>query len=305
MQTVNVMSTDRAVCFVIMPFSKTTDDHSEEYWNRHFKDYLKPLIEENPKVEARQSQPLRGDIVREIVKDLITSPIVLADLTDSNANVYWELGVRQSFKPGTITIADDGYRQKIPFNIGSKSILFYYPGNTQKDAYFRVDLRNAIQDCLERPNRPDSAVLETVTGRGTLYEIVHREESIRRLDALVQELTRNERVYKSVIKIAEENQQLRKDEKSVQFPTDRFRLTCTELLLTHRYIDEAHAFYLRVASYYNMFLAISDQLNLWESSGAATESWLLEIESRKRREELLAEFRQLVEAARERLLKQF
>jgi hypothetical protein len=288
-----------------MPFSKTTDDHTEEYWKRHFRDYLKPLIEENPRVEARRSQPLRGDIVREIIKDLITSPIVLADLTDSNANVYWELGVRQSFKSGTITIADDGYRPKIPFDIGSKGILFYCPGNTQKDAYFRVDLKNAIQDCLEHPNRPDSAVLETVTGRGTLYEIVYREESVRRLDALEQELRRNEHVHESVIKIAEDNQQLRKDKKKVMLPSSRFRSTCTELLLTHRYVDEPEAFYLGVGAYHNMLLSINDQLNLWKSSSEATESWLLEKEHRKKQQELIAESKQLVEAAREKLLKQF
>jgi hypothetical protein len=288
-----------------MPFSKTTEDHTEEYWNRHFKDYLKPLIEDNPKVEARRSQPLRGDIVREIIKDLITAPIVLADLTDSNANVYWELGVRQSFKSGTITIADDGYRQKIPFDIGSKGILFYYPANIHNDAYFRAELKTAIQDCIERPNRPDSAVLETVTGRGTLYEIAHREESIRRLDALAQELGLNELVHKDVTKMAEENRRRRKNKKPVKFPSARFRQTCAELLLTHRYLDESLNFYVTIGSYYNLLSSMNDMLNIWPTKGIETESWLLRTELRKRREELLAKFRKLVEEAREKLLKQF
>jgi hypothetical protein len=288
-----------------MPFGNTIGDHTEEYWTRHFTDYLKPLIEENPKVEARRSQPLRGEIVREIIKDLIISPIVLADLTDSNPNVYWELGVRQSFKSGTITIMDASHGDKIPFDIGSKTILFYYPGNTHKDASFRINLKNAIRDCLQRPDRPDSAVLETVTGRGTLYEIVHREESTRRLDALVQELRRNEEVFKTVIEIAEKNQQLRNDNKSVEFPTERFRLSCTELLLTHRYLDEPAAFYFDVASYYSLFITINDQLNLWESRAILTESWLLNEEPRKETEKLLAKIGKLVEAEREKLLKQF
>jgi hypothetical protein len=32
-------------CFVIMPFSETTPEHTEDYWTRHFDTFLKPLIE--------------------------------------------------------------------------------------------------------------------------------------------------------------------------------------------------------------------------------------------------------------------
>jgi hypothetical protein len=303
------MSSDRAVCFVIMPFGKTTDDHTEEYWTKHFTDYLKPLIEETSKVEARRSKPLRGDVVREIIKDLIVSPIVLADLTDSNANVYWELGVRQSFKPGTITIADDGYRHKIPFDIGSKGILFYYPDNAHKDAHFRTDLKNAIQDCLGHPNRPDSAVLETVSGRGTLYEIVHREESVRRLDSLLLELNRNDNVYEETFETATENQRLRKEKKTTatiatKRPTKRFRLVATELVLTHRYLDEAEDFYACAEGYHNIVFGMNQQLNLWDNSPERTELWFLDDETHSTRKRLFDEFRRRMEAARERLRNQ-
>lgn len=89
-----------------MPFSKTTDKHTEDYWTEHFERFLKPLIEENPGLEARRSEPLRGDILRQIITDLVVSRVVVADLTDHNPNVYWELGVRQSFQHGTVTIAE-------------------------------------------------------------------------------------------------------------------------------------------------------------------------------------------------------
>jgi len=287
-----------------MPFSKTTDDHTKEYWDRHFKEYLKPLIEENTIVEARRSQPLRGDIVREIIKYLYVSPIVLADLTDSNANVYWELGVRQSFKPGTITIADDGYRQKIPFNIGAEAIHFYFPNNAHQDALFRIDLKGAIQDCLVNPHRTDSAVLETVTGRGTLYEIVHREESARRLTSLLWELDRNEITYQDAIKTAKKNLPLReqKKENETVIPTDRFFLMSTELLMTHRYVDEPEAIYESARSYYAHWLAMRDQMNVWETSQRSTESWFLDDESQKSRQRVLDKFRSYAKAARERLL---
>ena len=79
----------RLKCFVIMPFSKSTDIHTDEYWNRHYTDFLKPLIESSRVFRAVRSEALRGDILHQIVADLVTSPLVVADLTDANPNVYW------------------------------------------------------------------------------------------------------------------------------------------------------------------------------------------------------------------------
>ena len=92
-------------CFIIMPFSDTKS-HDEKYWNAHFEKFLKPVIEEVDDVEVSRSQPLRGGITSEIVLNLIKADIVVADLTDHNPNVFWELGVRLSMSNGTITIAE-------------------------------------------------------------------------------------------------------------------------------------------------------------------------------------------------------
>jgi len=101
-------------------FSKTTEDHTQEYWLHHFNDYLKPLIEENPELEARRSQPLRGEILGQIITDLVTSHLVVADLTHRNPNVYWELGIRHSFTHRTVMIAE--YGTQFPFDVAHYNI---------------------------------------------------------------------------------------------------------------------------------------------------------------------------------------
>ena len=125
-------------CFVIMPFATTTPDHPEEYWTRHYNDFLKPNIEEGGQFVAERSTPMRGDILKQIIVDLVSSPVVVADLTDHNPNVFWELGVRQSFRHGTITIAEAGTR--LPFDISGKGTLFYHPKDHVKNAAFVRDL---------------------------------------------------------------------------------------------------------------------------------------------------------------------
>lgn len=150
-------------CFVVMPFSPTSEKHTEEYWTQYFEDILKPLIEESGDIKAFRSKAMRGDLIKEIVENLYRADIVVADLTDTNANVFWELGVRQSYKHGTITIAEEG--TKLPFDISTKGTLFYSTENVPKFEEFRKEFKKAIVDCLNNPHRPDSRVLETLSSR--------------------------------------------------------------------------------------------------------------------------------------------
>lgn len=265
------MSTNRETCFVIMPFSKTTKDHTKNYWTEHFKSFLKPLIEEHPDFEARRSKPLRGDILREIITDLVISRVVVADLTDHNPNVYWELGVRQSFKHGAVTIAEIG--TQLPFDIGTKGTLFYYPKDHLKMADFRSDFKEAIQDCLINPDRSDSYVLETLSGRGTLFEIFRRDEAIRRLDAVLSECTKNLNVLEDVLKTAKKNQ---RDPEKRLIPTERFLISALELLLTDRYVDEDQSFFELAEQSLTWCTALNVELDKWTYSPGMTEKWLLD-----------------------------
>ena len=251
-----------------MPFSQTSDIHTEKYWTEHFANFLKPLIEECPSVEATRSRPLRGDIVKQIITDLIISPIVVADLTDRNPNVLWELGVRQSFRHGTITIAEEG--TELPFDVRPKGTLYYFPHSHIKNAKFYAELKEALVNCLEKPDTPDSSVLETISGRGTLYEIVHREEAIRRLDALVAECEYNIRILNFILRDVKHNKVNPKHKKWV---TSRFMSASIELLLTNRYLDEGTSFYNAVKTGFSSCLALNDQLNNRYTNPKLAEAW--------------------------------
>jgi len=292
------MANERQRCFVIMPFSKTTDKHTKDYWTKHFRNFLKPLVEENPKLEAHRSQPLRGDIIRQIITDLVVCRVVVADLTDQNPNVYWELGVRQSFKHGTVTIAEVG--TPLPFDIGGKGTLFYYPKDHLEMEDFRKDFKEAVQDCLTNPDRPDSHVLETLSGRGTLFQIFHRDEALRRLDAVLSECDRNLVVLKIVLGTAEENQ---KNPGKRTYVTGRLRVPAAELLITNRYVDEDQSFYESAEYYVSRMVMWCEQLNLWEYSPDRTEQWLLK--NKEMAEKSLTQVRNKVMAARDKVSRQF
>jgi len=213
---------------------------------------------------------LRGDVLKEIISALVISPIVVADLTDANPNVYWELGVRQSFKHGTVTIAEHG--TKLPFDIAAKGTLFYYPKDHLRTAEFRRSFNLALEDCLAHSDRSDSHVLDTVSGRGTVYELVRRDEAIRRVEALIDECVRNGQAFNSIIRVAKKNQ---KEGTKRTYPTRFLGVSCCELLMTTRYLDQEPAFYKTVNACYVECTAINAQIAIWEHKPVGTEKWIL------------------------------
>ncbi|MDG6904413.1 MAG: hypothetical protein JRN20_01355 [Nitrososphaerota archaeon] len=270
------MSTTKIPCFVIMPFSQTSTEHTEAYWTGHFEQFLKPLIDSYG-LDAYRSAPLRGDILRKIITDLVRAPIVVADLTDHNPNVFWELGVRQSFKNGTITIAQEG--TKLPFDISNKGTLFYYPQDHVKMPKFQANLKQAILDALSSDPSPDSHVLESISGRGTLFQIIRRDDTIRRLKGLLSELAFNSMILEDVLNTTKQNIAIRKETKpsGIVYSTSRLRHGAIDLLINERYIEAADDFWMLSDSVVGDFLNINDQLSLWESTPNATEKYLVYI----------------------------
>lgn len=290
-----------------MPFSKTINKHTEEYWTNHFEKFLKPIIEENPNLEARRSKALRGDIIREIIANIILAPMVVADLTDHNPNVYWELGVRQSFKHGTVTIAEEG--TKLPFDIAGKGVLFYSEDRI-KNENFRTDFKEAIEDCLKYPNKPDSHVLETIYGRGTLFEIFRRDETIRRLTAVISECNTNIHFLNDTGMQAQANQELiskskinQKKYNRRQYVTSRCRSSAIGLLITDRYVDADEKFYHSAEDIFLDAVSINDQLNIWSLNSDSVEKWLLAYLRTALKK--LKEFKNEIIAIRRKLIKYF
>lgn len=262
-------------CFIIMPFSKTSETHTEDYWTKHFNTFLKFIIDPIPNIKAYRSEALRGDILKQIIRNLITAEVVIADITDYNPNVFWELGLRQSFKHCTITIAEEG--TVLPFDISSKSTLFYSPTDHIKNSRFITRLKNAVKDCLKNPDKPDSYILETISGRGSLYEIIRHEENLRRLDALNSEIKFNIKIFNEIHVMIEEGEKI---------PTQRFRTSAIKLFITNRYVNLSKEEYEFLEVYHDQIRILNGQLRVIENNLVATKKYL---QNRKEKDQLLLE----------------
>ena len=91
--------------YIIMPFSSTTSC-SEQIWTEIYEEVFKPALIDNG-YSCERSQPETGSLIRSILKKIQDSFIVIADITDRNANVFYELGVRHSLSKRTIIVAQE------------------------------------------------------------------------------------------------------------------------------------------------------------------------------------------------------
>lgn len=245
-----------------MPFGQTTTTHTEEFWTTHF-EHLKSLIQDKTKIIVKRSKVIRIEILQDIIKNLIFSQIVIADITDLNANVMWELGVRQSFSNRTIVIAEDC--TEIPFDISVNGILLYPapldPDFTKKSINFQIDLILAIQDCITNPGKPDSHVLETISGRASVYEIIRKEDNLRKIDAFLLEFEYNVGKMKTIMRLIDEN----KEDTNETTAAFRLKTEACNYLLTNRYLNEKSEFYELIHKYHTDIEIINSELNEWST----------------------------------------
>jgi len=244
-------------------------------------------VSTEPKIIVERSEPMRTGILQDIIKNLIFSSIVIADITDLNSNVMWELGVRQSFTKGTIIIAEED--TKIPFDLSLKGVIFYPKGGSSSNDHkkmtnFHVDLILAIKDCTNHPEKPDSHILETISGRGTIFEIICQEETMRKLEAFTLELSYNKELLEKVMKTSENN----KKGGQCVFLSSRLKNDACNLLSITRYLDEKSSFYETLNEYSADMERLNSALVEWRSSPETSEPYFSKYipESFKRIEEL-------------------
>ena len=106
--------------------------------------------------ECRRSVAARGNIVAAILQELRDAYVVLADLTDSNANVFYELGVRHSLTDRSIIVAQK--REDIPFDLRAYA-KHVYDWKTQKGrTELEKKIRQLLNDVDADPERSDNPV---------------------------------------------------------------------------------------------------------------------------------------------------
>lgn len=147
--------TPRKKCFVVMGFGTKTDFQQQKSYDldKTYRIIIKKAVEEAGLECIRADDVVHAGVIDKPMYELLLgADVVVADLSTSNANAIYELGVRHALRPHTtIVIAEKNF--KFPFDIHSLLIRTYKHLGEGIDAEeaeeFRGKLKEAIQQLVE------------------------------------------------------------------------------------------------------------------------------------------------------------
>jgi len=205
--------------FVIMPFSGT-ECCSEEKWNEIYEHIFIPAIE-NSGYKCERALPSTGSLIESIIYKLKESSIVLADITDKNPNVFYELGVRHSLSNRTIIVAQDP--KYIPSDLKGYWAIIYGTGPKDVDK-FKNDIKRIITEIESNPDKEDNPVSKFIKSENIIISKYKQKEDVKKLNSLLTEFSGNRIILQEYLFGGIEN-------------TSVIVLNSLELLLKTYYID--------------------------------------------------------------------
>jgi tetratricopeptide (TPR) repeat protein len=160
----------KGTCFVVMGFGKKTDFESTPTrtldLDKTYNQIIKPAVEEAGLECIRANEIVHSGVIDVwMYEQLLKADVVVADLSTSNKNAYYELGVRHALKPyTTIIICEDGAKT-FPFDVNHVAIRQYHHLGEGIDfdevMRFRGLLRDAIVKIYNEDPRPKDSPVYT------------------------------------------------------------------------------------------------------------------------------------------------
>jgi tetratricopeptide (TPR) repeat protein len=157
------MSTPKKTCFVVMGFGEKVDLATGRKLNldASYQNLIKPTVEAAGLECVRADEIAHsGNINVPMYERILSADLVIADLSTSNNNAFYELGVRHALRPyTTIIIAEDQFN--FPFDIAQIAVRKYkHLGDdigVSEARRFCGELKAAIVDIVAQP-KDDSPV---------------------------------------------------------------------------------------------------------------------------------------------------
>lgn len=130
------------LCFVIAPIGEPETEIRKKS-DQVLRHLLKPSLEPEYEVERADQISRPGIITVQIVQRIFDADLVVADLTDQNPNVYYELAIRHATRKPAIHIISRG--QDIPFDVQDMRFVPYDLADPDSLDEARKQLRENIK----------------------------------------------------------------------------------------------------------------------------------------------------------------
>ncbi len=260
-------------CFVIMPISGTTSC-TEDEWTGIFEHMIKPAVTGSRLgFECERAKPRSGAFIRDILDGLNNSDVVIADLTDRNPNVCYELGIRHTLKNRTILIA--GKIGDVPSDLQSYWVVTYKKDLTGASE-FKEKVREILREMQKDPEKPDSPVADFLQTKNIDIQAYEKAMNLKKMSSLISEISHNISATNSILTQVKENKKARqKDKMEVFYLHLRFSNTCLELLLSTSYIIPSQELLESIRFSNELIKSVNANLAVWPNREEEVEGKLL------------------------------
>lgn len=137
------ISVDPNLCFLVMPFNDKRKELLEKV--------IKPEIEKKFNLNVLKSGDIRGanqNIMENIWTYINQASVIIADMSDGNPNVFYELGICHTLGKPVILLCDEESREKdyggrLPFDLSGLQVIFY-----SNSGYGPTQLTNDVIDAI-------------------------------------------------------------------------------------------------------------------------------------------------------------
>ena len=177
------------VCFVISPIGDEDSD-TRKRSDLTYEYIIRPVVEEFGYDLIRAdhiNEP--GIITSQIIDKIVESSLVIADLSDNNPNVFYELAIRHAIKKPYIQMVRHG--QNIPFDITGLRTIF-----------FEIDLESANNAKKELFNQVESIETGQFNTNNPITSAIH-QSSIQKMLTNIEDI-KSDNVSKIVIESVSE-----------------------------------------------------------------------------------------------------
>jgi len=159
---------DKKTCFVVMGFGKKTDFETGRTLDldKSYKNMIKPAVEAAGLECIRADEIVHSGMIDvPMYEQLLKADVVVADLSTSNKNAFYELGVRHALRPSTtVVISEDGIKA-FPFDVNHVAIRQYHHLGEdigfEEVMRFRTLLTQAVTEITSKDPQPKDSPVYT------------------------------------------------------------------------------------------------------------------------------------------------
>lgn len=155
--------TNEKICFVIAPIGKPESD-TRKRSDQVLQHIIRPAVESCGYKAVRADEiDEPGIITNQIIRHVIDDPLVIADLTEQNANVFYELAIRHVTCKPLVQIIDKV--EDIPFDIGAMRTIQVDHQNPESVEEAKTKIRKQIQSLAANPSSLENPISVALTDR--------------------------------------------------------------------------------------------------------------------------------------------